>query len=201
MIKAIIFDIGNVLKRFEYKEHLQKLFPDCTTRDKIYSAIWGTGYWKLLDLGEDSDSVFAKMTAAEPDYKSEIKLTLETIGDCMYRQDYAIPWIKELKSRGFAVYYLSNYSDFVKKASPEVLDFLPYTDGGIFSCDVKMMKPDLRIYRLLLEKYDLKAEECIFIDDRMENVEAAIKCGMEAIHFTDYLHSRENMDTIIMRNY
>ena len=71
--------------------------------------------------------------------------------------------------------------------------FLKVLDGGIVSYQVKEIKPGRRIYELLLEKYDLKAEECLFFDDRAVNVEAARNMGIEAIQVT----SREMLNEIL----
>ena len=71
-------------------------------------------------------------------------------------------------------------------ANRGVLDFLPYMDGGIFSCYVKMAKPDHAIYHCLCEKYGLNPSECLFTDDMPENIQAAKKCGFQAILFEGY---------------
>lgn len=197
MIKAIIFDIGGVLKRFEYINYINSLFNDPNTVDAVYNAIWKSGNWQMLDAGEDADKVLSIMLESGKGYEDEIKLAFDTIGKCMYRQEYAIPWIKSLKSRGYKILYLSNYSKYVMQICPEVLDFLPYMDGGIFSCDVHLMKPDERIYKMLLDKYDLDASECVFIDDNEANIAAAKRIGMKAVHFTDYLHAQKELEDLL----
>ena len=83
------------------------------------------------------------------------------------------------------------------QANPDVLDFLPHMDGGVFSCYVQLIKPDPEIYRTLMDKYDLKAEECVFIDDREENVVAARELGMQAIRFENYAQARGELELLI----
>ena len=89
-----------------------------------------------------------------------------------------------LKSRGYCVYYLSNIPE-------DVLDFLTERDlkglfdGGVASCEVHINKPDPRIYKALLDKYQLKAGESVFIDDRLENVQAAFRLGFAGIQMKD----------------
>ena len=84
--------------------------------------------------------------------------------------------VEQLKQRGYCVYYLSNIPE-------DVLDLLMHRDfeglfdGGVASCEVKINKPDPRIYQALLDKYHLRADECIFIDDRAENLVAASALG------------------------
>ena len=70
-------------------------------------------------------------------------------------------------------------------------------DGGVFSCYVQLIKPDPEIYRTLLEKYGLQAEECLFIDDREDNVVAARELGMQAIRFENYAQAREELAKVV----
>ena len=93
--------------------------------------------------------------------------------------------------------YLSNYSEFVMEAKPEVLDFLPLMDGGVFSCYVGIIKPDPAIYTGLFRKYDLIPEECVFIDDKPENVQAAKDLGMAGIVFSSYDQAKGDLDRLL----
>ncbi len=197
MIHTIIFDIGNVLMDWHFKTYVKDLLRDEFLVEKVRGAIYGTGYWDQLDYGVDSGEVFSRMLEAEPDYEKEIRLTLDHVAECMDKKEYAIPWIRQLKERGFRVLYLSNYSEFVMKAKPEVLDFLPLMDGGVFSCYVGMIKPDPGIYRILCREYDLVPEECVFIDDKAENIQAAKDLGMEGILFTDYHQASKDLEKLI----
>ncbi len=197
MIKNIILDIGRVLIGFEWKEYIRRLFDE-ETAQRVTDAIWKDGRWYELDRGVLSEEVILEsFNQAEPELKREIKETFDRVGECLLRCDYAVPWIEELKARGFSVYYLSNYSEHLMQANPGVLDFLPHMDGGVFSCYVNLIKPDPAIYLCLLEKYGLRAEECLFIDDREENVAVARKLGMQAVRFESYEQARAVTDGVI----
>ena len=82
-----------------------------------------------------------------------------------------------VKERGFGIYVLSNASDLFYKYFPNLLP-LDFFDGVFVSSDYLMLKPDLEIYETFLTKYGLKAEECLFVDDRQENADGAAKTGM-----------------------
>ena len=99
---------------------------------------------------------------------------------------YARQWIAELKQKGFGVYYLSNYSVFLREACPEALEFTKTADGGVFSCDVQLIKPDRAIYAALCEKYHLNPAECLFVDDNPKNIAAAKAFGMQTVLFESY---------------
>jgi putative hydrolase of the HAD superfamily len=187
MKKNVVFDIGRVLIRWE--PDIEDMF-DRETKANVERAVFESGLWDQLDLGvEDDEAVFEKMIALAPDYREQIRFTLEHLTILAWQQDYAKQWIKELKEQGYRVYFLSNYSRWVRKMYPEWTDFTPLMDGGIFSSDVKVVKPDKRIYELLCEKYQLVPQECLFVDDRQENVDAAIACGMDAVRFDGYEQS------------
>ena len=110
--------------------------------------------------------------------------------------------IKEMNPKGIILTGGPNscYEEGAPTCSKELFEmhtkdasFLKVLDGGIVSYQVKEIKPGRRIYELLLEKYDLKAEECLFFDDRADNVEAARNMGIEAIQVT----SREMLNEIL----
>lgn len=188
MIRNVIFDIGNVLMDFRWDDYMRELHKGDTAKIKaINEAIWDKGYWPALDRGELSGAeATEKCVAAAPSLETEIRQTLADAGKAMHKFDYAIPWLKELKSLGKQVYYLSNYSEFAMQANPGVLDFMPYMDGGVFSCFVNLTKPDKAIYRALAEKYRLNPNECLFTDDMPENIQSAKNYGFEAVLFEGY---------------
>lgn len=188
MVKNIIFDIGNVLMDFDWMGYMHSLYGEDEGKiEAINSAIWSHGCWQSMDRGELSGAeATEKVVSFAPEYEQDIRKTLTGAGKAMHKQDYAIPWIQELKSMGKNVYYLSNYSEFAMDANRSVLDFLPYMDGGIFSCYVKMAKPDHAIYHCLCEKYNLTPAECLFTDDMPENIKAARECDFQAVLFEGY---------------
>ncbi len=197
MIKTIVFDIGNVLMHFDWKEYTEKRFGE--DAKKINAAIWAKDCWDELDREvEDEEVVRQRMVKLAPEYKKEIYEALDNVGECMSKADYAIPWIQELKSRGYNCLFLSNYSGYLMDAAPDVLDFLPYMDGGVFSCDVGQIKPEYDIYYSLFEIYKVDPEECIFLDDKIENIHAAKDVGMQAIHFKNYEQAKEELETYLV---
>ena len=200
MIKNIIFDIGNVLMKFDYHPFIKELLKDEDKIEHVNNALWHTGYWNDMDRGEDTNVIFNKMLEAEPDYADEIRLTFDNVGDCIKHCDYAIPWIKELRSRGFRIYYLSNYATHTMDANRQALDFLPYMDGGIFSCYERIIKPDPEIFKLMMKRFSLRPEECVFLDGNPNNVKAAREQGINAVQFTDYDQARLELDDLIEIN-
>jgi len=188
VIRNMVFDIGNVLMDFRWKEYMRSLFgEDETLIQTINQGIWHNGCWAAMDKGEmDGAATLRSAVAFAPQYEKEIKLTLDSVAHAFHKFEYSIPWIQELKRMGLNVYYLSNYSAFSVAANPDVLNFIPYMDGGVFSFEVKAVKPEPEIYRCLCEKFGLKPEECLFTDDVPANVKGAQACGFQGIVFEGY---------------
>jgi len=200
MIKTVVFDIGNVLMRFNWMNWAKEAYGE-ETRDVLAKTFWGKSYWDELDRGTWKVVHFlAKCLEDAPEYEKEIRDAMARVGECMLKCDYAIPWVKELKEQGYQVLFLSNYSYYLRRCKPEVLDFIPYMDGGVFSCDVKMIKPDAGIYARLCAEYGLEPSECLFIDDTRKNVEAAKAYGMHAIHFESYEQAYADVAQVLRRS-
>ena len=119
----------------------------------------------------------------DPGVEKELREVFRDTAGFVTRFDYAEEWIRKLHVEGLRVYCLSNWSDMIWQGCHEEISFLSETDGYILSWREKMAKPDPAIYRLLMDRYGLRAEECVYIDDREENVAAAEALGMCGIVF------------------
>ena len=195
MINTIIFDIGNVLVDFDWEGFIHRLFPGREELiEKLDEAVWGGGRWDKLDAGEDPQKVLASIINYDKEHEHEIRKIFANVGDTLKKRKDTTLWLKEMKSRGYRLLYLSNYSHYVMKANPDVLDFLPLLDGGVFSCDVKIIKPDRKIYEIITQKYSLIPGECIFIDDIERNVKAAIDFGFNAIKFVNLPQTKHDLE-------
>ena len=140
-----------------------------------------------MDLGiEDVDDAPGYFSDKFPEYGAQISEFWKHIEDIVGEYDYSAPLIRSLKEKGYRVYLLSNYPDKLADMHWSRFSFLKELDGYIVSAKVKLAKPDRAIYELLLNKYGLTAGECVFIDDRQDNVDAAIEVGMKGILFTGY---------------
>lgn len=184
MIRTIIFDIGNVLAGFTWRQHFENLGYDTKMVERLADATVRNKDWGEYDRGCLNDRQIEDLLAAkDPEIEKEIRRALADFSDLVTGYEYAIPWVKELKEKGYQILVLSNFSRKAFQECWHALDFLPYTDGGILSFQDKLIKPDRAVYQLILERYHLKPEECVFLDDTQCNVDAAQKEGLHAIRF------------------
>lgn len=194
MIRNVVFDIGNVLTDFRRKDFLRDKGFDEVMAGRIAKASVLNPIWNEGDRGEwDWERLMQEFVKLDPEIEKELYASFRDVTGIVTKRDYAIPWIQELKMKGFGVYYLSNFSYKIHMDCMDALDFLPYTDRGILSYRVGTIKPGVEIYRLLLSQYNLKAEECIFLDDTFSNVEAAKKLGFHGICFKTKKLAEEEM--------
>lgn len=184
MIRNIIFDIGNVLTDWRWKDFLHDKGFDDDMIARIGRATVETPTWLEFDHGMlTTEELMAQFVQNDPGLEHEFHVAFDDVHGMVVPRDYAIPWIRELKGKGYRVYYLSNFSKIAEEQCADSLSFIPYTDGGILSYKVQLVKPDPEIYRTLLRQYGLKADESVFIDDLPVNVDAAVGQGMHGIVF------------------
>ena len=188
MIKNIIFDIGNVLADFRYNAYMDELGFSEEVADAFRKRVIENPLWDALDLGKEfEEEIIRRMYAAVPEYEKECDAFFQNILGIVETYPYTMEWIQSLKAAGYRIYILSNYPESMFKLHDrEKFEFTKIADGVVVSAFEKMSKPDPEIYKLLLNRYGLKAEECLFIDDRKVNVDAAVNLGIKAFVFEGY---------------
>ncbi len=187
MIRNVIFDVGKVLVEWEPVEAMRRLGMDENTARAVADATVNTPDWDESDRGLLSpEELLSRFIGKAPDYEKEIRLFWEHIDTAIYQFDYVKEWMRRLKNNGYRLYILSNYGEWTYHHTQEALSFLADVDGAMFSYQVKQIKPEPEIYQSLLKKFDLKPSECVFLDDREENIRGAKEQGIAGILFTSY---------------
>ncbi len=187
MIDTVIFDIGKVLVDFCWKQHVHSFGYPKPIEEAVGFAVFQSGVWEEYDKGILSDEeIIKQMVEKCPKYEKEIREVSQNFEGCIRTYSYAENWIQTLNRQGINTYYLSNYGEKLRKDTAESLKAISYCKGGVFSYEVKLIKPDVAIYQTLVDTYNLVPEKCIFIDDVAANVEAARKIGMHGILFCGY---------------
>lgn len=194
MITTIIFDIGNVLADFTWQQHYESFGYSDEMVERIAKATVKGPLWCESDRGVmTSEELIQAFVDLDPEIEKDIRKVLNNVGTMVSRNDYAIPWIQDLKSRGYRILYLSNFSEKAEKDCAGALDFIPYMDGGILSYQERVIKPMPEIYDLLIKHYDLVPDECVFLDDTKINLDGAEKFGIHTILFQSQAQAIEEL--------
>ena len=185
MIRNIVFDMGNVLIRFDPDLFMDREgITDAGERRMIRNDLFLSVEWAQMDSG-----ILTEKTAEPMILKHFPENMHAVVSHLLY--SWAIPraeingmeeLVRGLKQAGYSIYLLSNASVSQHRYWP-LVPVSRYFDGEMISCDVKVVKPMWEIYHLFTERFELDPEECLFIDDAPNNVAAAIACGWQGIVF------------------
>lgn len=198
-VKNIIFDVGQVLVSYDWEGYLKSFHFPAEEEKLIAEKVFKSQTWNERDKGLlPEEEYLKKFIAALPaEYEEDVKEVIAQSEKSVGIKDYAKTWTSYLKSQDYHLYVLSNYSQFMLDHTREnKMPFLENMDGVVFSCEVKEIKPEPEIYKLLLSRYGLKAEESVFLDDREENCEAARKLGIKAIQFHDLKQAAKELEKL-----
>lgn len=184
MIKNVIFDFGCVLVYWSQHNLYDTHFGSKEKTDWFVDNICTWEWNNQTDLGKSFAESVAEKVAEYPEWETEIRMYWERWEDMLNGEVPGMKeWIRELKNAGYKVYGLSNWSHETFPMVKDKYEAFGMMDGIVMSGQELIAKPDLRIYKILLERYGLKAEECVFIDDRKENIEAGEQVGIRGIIF------------------
>jgi 2-haloacid dehalogenase len=181
---AIIFDFGDVLISWSSYNLYRKVFKS-DAEIELFLEETNLRAWNLkLDKGYSFAQGVKEMSALYPRYTEQItyfhERWIETVGDPIQG---SIDILKVLKKNGYALYGLSNWSNEKFPLVKAQLPFLDLLDDYVISGQVNTVKPEIKIYQLLLNRIGRSAEECVFIDDSIVNIAAAKSLGFQTIHF------------------
>lgn len=181
---VIVFDVGNVLVRFD-PEAISKGYH---LNEQLRRGIFESGLWSWIDTGLIHTGELARMMCAAAHTDSEEDfLKVSGLLDGFYQHELpleASTWVPELKAMGKRLYYLTNYSSPGFERTKERFPFFKHFDGGVVSAHEHIVKPMPRIYELLCERYGFQPEEALFIDDNINNIHAAESLGFSVWHYT-----------------
>ncbi len=185
MIRHVIFDLGGVLIDWNPKYVYRTIFDSEEKVDWFIDNIT-TYKWNVQqDAGRSLSEATSILVSKHPEYQKEIEAYYsrwtEMLGGPI---DGTVNILRQIiDTKQYKVLALTNWSAETFPIALERYDFLGWFEGIVVSGDEKCMKPDAKIYNILLSRYYLQAEECLFIDDNMENVQGAKSLGINAVQF------------------
>lgn len=198
MLKNIIFDVGDVLLEYRWKDMLMDYGLSESEAQVLGLRMFDDPLWKELDLANHSEQEIVRGFQEKiPEYKEAVEWFI-THGEYMHVNRPKV-WerVHRLKEQGYSLYILSNYSEELFTKHTKGASFIRDMDGMVVSYMIHQAKPSREIYDYLLQKYHLKSDECLFFDDRKENVLAAEKLGIEAHLVTSQSYLLEQLDILL----
>ena len=180
----VVFDIGNVLVRWNPRNLFRKTIKDEARMERFLAAALSMDFIALTDIAADFSKAVKERARAFPEFARELHLFDErwvgTIGDPI---DENVALLRRLRSAGRPVYGLSNFASVKFTLARQMFDFLNEFDECVISGQVGVVKPDPRIFAILCERVRRPPAELVFVDDSPANVRAAEALGMAAIHY------------------
>ncbi len=181
MIKNVVFDIGNVLVKWDPFTVISSIFPEQDPQ-AIYQKMYPA--WLDLNLGKLSEPQAILI------YQQKLNTSIEKINKLLFELKHAqvmLPGMRELLhalyTRNIPLYSITDNVKELLEYHSKYSNFLHYFKGIVSSSDLGSLKPSPKNYQYLLDHYQLQAKECVFIDDLMANVNGAIAVGMYAFQF------------------
>lgn len=194
----IIFDVGGVLLNWNPRAELQKLFPNADVQQMILDKVVRNGLWKNFDAGKiNSRELVDEASSVTSIPEATLHRMLLLFRDSMTPKDGTISLVRQLREEGHSLYVLSNMPREMADFLMEKYSFWEVFSGIVFSGHIGKIKPDVAIYEYIIEKYELKPGEAVFIDDMDENLPNAETAGLRTIQFTDAASCREALHNLI----
>lgn len=199
-IELVIWDIGNVLVRWDVRALYRTIFDDHDEMERFLTEVWTPDHNIRCDRGERYSDVIAEVVAEHPHYERQVRAAWERwIETIPGEVPGALGLLRDVRATGTAMWALSNFSP---ETFPLISGSYPHfdeLDGMVLSGEVGLTKPDPEIYQLVLERAGVPAERAVFIDDSELNVQGARAVGMAARLFTDAERARRDLRALGLR--
>ena len=186
-IDNVVFDVGNVLLRFDPQSFLNELVPERPDlHSRLMLRVFRSPYWIMMDYGEATCAAAADMMCrGQPELEPYIRRILEGWVAMRETIPEGVAALEACRRHGKKVYILSNYGDDSFTVVEQKYDFLRNADGRVVSSREHLMKPDPAIYRLLIRRYGLEPERTLFIDDSTANIAVPLTMGWQGLCFNE----------------
>jgi 2-haloacid dehalogenase len=194
-IKAIIFDFGGVLLKWNPRKIFYPYFPEGKEAiDNFFSKINFDEWNTKMDQGVSFAEGVNVLSMQFPQFTEPLKAYQEHWEDSIDGPILEnISLLHELKQKGYSLFGLSNWSSETFPIVRKRFEFFELFDGMIISGEVKLVKPDPDIFLRCLTMVAKPASECLFIDDSEPNVKTAVQMGFDSIHFISPKQLREDL--------
>lgn len=199
MIKNIVFDFGGVLVQYDFKAYFTNILGSKEKGEWFMQNILNDDNNDLLDKGaRPFDEYIAEWKQRWPDYAVALDAFDKNNADIFTNEiPGMVALMTGLKEKGYRLLGLSNWHTKVwgiMKKFPRIFGLL---DGYLISHQVHLLKPHREIFEAFCKKFEVKSDECVFIDDKQKNIDGAKAVGMQAILFKDAKQLKADLGKIL----
>jgi 2-haloacid dehalogenase len=181
---TVVFDLGGVLIEWDPRRMYRTLFADDAEMERFLDEVCTPAWNTEQDRGRPIAEATAMLVAEFPEHADLIEAYYgrwdEMLGDPIWG---TVEIVDELRARGIRLVAITNWSHETFPTARPRMSFLDHFDGVLVSGEVKLIKPDPAIFRLLIEQHDIDPATAVFVDDSAANVATATSLGFDAIHF------------------
>jgi len=181
-----LFDLGGVFFDWDPNHFYKNVFENIEEREFFLAEVCNDNWNVQQDAGRSIAEAELELIPKFPHYEKEIKMYYKNHRK-MIRGVFeeSIDILKKLKDKNYECYVLSNWSAETFLGMTDDYPFLKLFDGLLISGEDKLIKPDHAIYQLARDRFNLNPEETVFIDDKLENIQAAQEMNFKTIHLTN----------------
>ena len=197
VVRNVIMDLGGVMLEWNPDELLKPFQAEPELRRQLRARVFSHD-WRMFDRGQLSEAeLLARLEVSTGHSRDTIVAIVEAARGCLREKPETVKLVRGLRQRGFNLYCLSNmpgpfYEDLRRRH-----DFWDVFHGVVISGEIQMMKPEPQIYLHLLERFDLRAHESVFVDDLQANVDAARAVGLHAICFRNAAQCEQELEALL----
>lgn len=183
-MKNLIFDFGKVLVDYDFEAFFRRYIPDAKRCLAFTPVLYNEEVQQLLDREElPFEVLMEEIISKNKEFEPEIRIFNEHYTKIVTNEvEGMCKLLTQLKSEGHKLYGLTNWCSKVHLTIAQ-FDIFKLLDGYVISSEEKVIKPEPAIYQRLFDKFNLKPEDCIFTDDKLENIEGGRLMGMDGIVF------------------
>ena len=183
-IDTVIFDVGNVLYRWDLRCLFEKLIDDAEELNWFLLNVVTPEWHFQHDAGRPLADMLPERIRQFPQYEAHIKAYAERFNETIPGPVAgSLPLVEKLAANHVSLFGITNFgSEFWQGFRPTAPIFDLFADI-IVSGDEKLLKPDAAIYQLALKRFAVGADQCLFIDDRLDNITGAEALGIKGHHF------------------
>jgi 2-haloacid dehalogenase len=183
-IDTVVFDIGGVLIDWNPRHLYRKLLAEEAEMERFLTEVCTPSWNERQDAGRPFAEAVASLIVEQPEHVELIRAYHERWEEMLGGAiEGTVAVLAELRESNVPLYALTNWSGETFPVARRRFPFLEWFDGVVVSGEVGLIKPDPRVFRLLLDRFELGAARCVYIDDSPRNIDVATELGFRALQF------------------